>query len=490
MGSAGNKPSRSSVNVTITSNKNDQPVADSVLTLVDNQTSITQSNQGSNQVVAPPQLSTTDENKIVQSGPDVTSKNNKTTNAETVGSDTYGGGVNSNTNAFPNIYYNFKNYSYSSQNLNFKFSTDSLTNDTTSTDRWLCDTDIKVGNCNLIGDAGCLNSVSAYGKYFYELQYNKSISNDSFLQFPSFAPSYTVLVFAIANENTQSDVYKDFEKILNTAQVHKYIQTESSNSSDNVYNFGLESRVLNGKYTNIGKAQFIASSLNSTFYFKEYTSDNVVQPKNGPARGLNAGSNLFTDFKSVGRGSFASSQYTYYDLLPFNLYNLPNNLSNPSTATDVVISKNGSPTNYKNFCMFFVEMRAYVSPTSIYQSSNQVYFETYVNGVLTFQGWAITDKTLSTVTIKNYTVALSNKSVAADPGNKLFLFDYLQGASYNIDEMVGESRNVTLSLVSKYKNILVKNTSDLQISNSNTSLAFPLKTSHPFNKLFLASNSK
>jgi len=86
---------------------------------------------------------------------------------------------------------------------------------------------------------------------------------------------------------------------------------------------------------------------------------------------------------------------------------------------------------------------------------------------------------------------LSNKSATgSDPGNKLFLFDYLYGTSYNIDEMVKESKNTVFSFASKYRNILIKNSSDLQITNSNTSLAFPVKPSHPYLNLFLASKTK
>lgn len=484
---AGNKPIRSPVQVkgSVSTSNDGQVVADNSITLPNDTQQNQNNNLGTNQVTPPDTISPNDPSTQTNPNTSITPK----------GSDTASGGVNSNSASFPNIYFNFKTSSYSSSNLKFKFTTDSLNSDNVSTNTWSGDSDIKTGSANLTGDSGCLTSATAYGKYFYELAYGKSISNNSFLLFPDYSPSYAVLVFAIANTNTSSDVYADFNKILETSIIHKFIQTESDGSTDDVYNFGVSSSVvvINGKRVTLGKAAFTAGSLNSSVYLMNNTDPNNPtrnRSKNGDRSLLNPNSTFYTNSKHFSN-QFVTSGAVFNDLRPFNLYYLPTSLGSPTTATDVVVTKNGSATNYKNFSMFFVEMRSYIAPTSTFANANQLYFETYVNGILTFQAWVLADKALNTSLLKNYTISLSNKSATgSDPGNKLFLFDYLYGTSYNIDEMVKESKNTVFSLASKYRNILIKNSSDLQITNSNTSLAFPVKPSHPYLNLFLASKTK
>jgi hypothetical protein len=473
----------SRVNGSVSVNPNGDVQADNDIAITNNPPPNNGGNAGAN-VNTPPDI-------IPSNGTSNPTNPNITANPQ--GSDTSSGGVNSNSASFPNIYFNFKRNNYSSSNLKFKFTTDSLNSDNISTNTWSGDSEVKAGSANLVGDSGCLTSATAYGKYFYELGYNKSISNNSFLLFPDYSPSYAVLVFALANTSTSGNIYTDFKKILETAIIHKFLQTESDGSADDVYNFGLSSAVVNAQEVTLGKAVFTAGSLNSSVYFNNYsneTTPGVYRGKNGDRSLLNPNSNFYFDSKN-GSNRSVYTDAVFNDLRPFNLYNLPTNLASPTALTDVVVTKNGSSTNYKNFCMFFVEMRSYIAPTSTYANSNQLYFETYVNGILTFQAWVLADKTLNTGAIKNYTISLSNKSATgSDPGNKLFLFDYLYGSSYNINEMQRESRNTVSSLVSRYRNILIKNTSDLQITNSNTSLAFPVKSSHPFLSLFLASKTK
>lgn len=482
---AGNKPIRSSVQVngSVATNSDGQLVADNSISL----TNTTQSNQGSN-------LGTNQNTPTDVLSPNLTTNpNDPNITATPQGSNTSSGGINSNSASFPNIYFNFKKNNYINSNLKFKFTTDSLNSDNVSTNTWSGDSEVKAGSANLVGDSGCLTSATAYGKYFYELGYNKSINNNSFLLFPDYSPSYAVLVFALANVSTSGNIYNDFKKILETAIIHKFIQTESDGSADDIYNFGPSDAIINSQEAVLGKAVFTAGSLNSSIYFNNYTDQNNPtrsRSKNGDRSLINQNSTFYTDSKHVSN-RYVTSGAVFNNLRPFNLYNLPTNLATPTALTDIVITKNSVPTNYKNFCMFFVEMRSYIVPSITVNNANQLYFETYINGILTFQAWVLVDKVLNTAAIKNYTISLSNKSPSAsDPGNKLFLFDYLYGSSYNKDEMQKESRNTIFSLVSKYRNILIKNTSDLQITNSNTSLAFPVKSSHPFSSLFLASKTK
>lgn len=404
------------------------------------------------------------------------------------------GGV-STSNNLPNIYFNFKNFSYNNLSLKFKFSTDSLNSGSSATDTWQCDPSIKAGNANLVGPAGCLTPAYAYGKYFYELAYNTSITNSTFLLTPSFSPSYAVLVFAIANTNTSGSMYQDFANLTKTSNIHKFIAADSTNASNDVFNFNSFKKTISENSTisqqDIVKAIFTGGTLNSSQFISSLPANSFDRYGNkinilsiNPDR-------TFVESYTSGRTTITNAQLNLYDLFPFNSYNLPTDLNNPNDPVDFQITQGGSTVSYKNFSLFFVEMRCYMSPTYPNVHSRQAIFETYVNGILTSSAFINVPKTLDGSTLKNYIISLSNKTMAGvtNPNNKLFLFDYLYATTYNKNEMELQCRNTITSLVSKYRNLLIKSTSDLQIANSSKSLAFPVKFSHPFLNLFLSSKT-
>ena len=97
----------------------------------------------------------------------------------------------------------------------------------------------------------------------------------------------------------------------------------------------------------------------------------------------------------------------------------------------------------------------------------------------------------------NFKISLSNMTniaTSADPNVKLFLFDYLHGVSNSsFSQMKLETRNITESLVYDYRNIILKSTSDIQLSgninNTNTSLGFSPALVHPFLNMFFTKKS-
>ena len=417
------------------------------------------------------------------------------TNAQSQGEAGQAGGVSASNN-LPNIYFNFKNFSYNNLNLKFKFSTDSLNSGSTATNTWQCDPSIKAGNANLVGPAGCLTPAYAYGKYFYELAYNTSITNSTFLLTPSFSPSYAVLVFAIANTNTSGSMYQDFANLTKTSSIHKFIAADSTNAGNDIFNFNSFKKTVSQdgatSQQDIVKAIFTGGTLNSSQFISSLPASTYLDRAGNKINIISINPDqTFSQTVGSARNQPVTAQLNLYDLFPFNGYNLPTDLNNPTAPVDFQITQGGSTVNYKNFCLFFVEMRCYMSQTYLNVNSNQAFFETYVNGILTSSSYLVVDKTLDSSTLKNYIISLSNKTLSGitNPNNKLFLFDYLYASTYNKNEMEIQSRNTVTSLVSKYKNLLIKSTSDLQIADSSKSLAFPVKFSHPFLNLFLSSKT-
>lgn len=460
-----------------------------------------QSQQGSNQLLNSPVYSSHDFNDSVIANGKTTSLAKSNKKIKVIGADTIGGGLASPSANFPNIYFNFKNYSHSGSGLKFKFDTDSIVSDSVSTNKWVCDPSIRSGSSDLIGDSGCLKSAKLYDKYCYELVSNKSISNGTFLLNPSFNPSYAVLVFAIANNSSTTDQKRNFSSLLQTSSIHKFIAANDTNASAQGANF--YSTSLNNSFE--AKAIFTAGTLNSSAYLVDEdigtgpnqgrgskNGDRSEQANQPSPPGKHGAINPGNDFALRGAGrlnEYIAYDTKLYDLFPYNLYYLPTDLSNPTLFQDVQVSQNGTVTNYKNFCLFFVEMRTYISAQTMFVNANQLWFETYVNGIPTFKTWRLVNKLINTEDLQNYILTLYNKNFTGGaPNNKLFLFDYLYGEANNISEMTFESRQTIMSLVSKYRNIMVKNTSDLQISNSSKSLFFPTFSSHPFTDIYLSAN--
>jgi hypothetical protein len=192
-----------------------------------------------------------------------------------------------------------------------------------------------------------------------------------------------------------------------------------------------------------------------------------------------------------------------YNNIPFaNISSFKNNISSP--ATDVPFVLNTIPganppgtvvsTNLNTFSLYFVEMFSGI--TGVDKDNNILTLQTFVNGMLTYDGSMKLKKTIPIESFGTFKIILSNLygGYNTDANVKLFLFDYLHGVSNSsFSQMKLETRNITESLVYDYRNIILKSTSDIQLSgninNVSTSLGFSPALVHPFLNMFFTKKS-
>ena len=126
--------------------------------------------------------------------------------------------------------------------------------------------------------------------------------------------------------------------------------------------------------------------------------------------------------------------------------------------------------------------------TDVDKDNNILTLQTFVNGMLTYNGSMKLKKTTPINSFGTFKISLSNicGGFFSDPDVKLFLFDYLHGISNSsFSQMKLETRNITESLVYDYRNIILKSTSDIQLcSSDNKSLGFSPALAHPFLNMF------
>jgi hypothetical protein len=333
--------------------------------------------------------------------------------------------------------------------------------------------------------ANSLQCVSAYGLKFYKLLSNKSIVNASYAMSPTTYPTYTIFVFALATINgSLTDL---FAGNPSTNSVHKFVKS---------------SYLPNNKFINFGKSltdgvarfNFNASTLNDPAYLLNINPRSQLEfyalsPNNETPNFFDAKN--FPSWLMATSAKYCNAKYE--DCKMFNLYNLPTSLSATNTPVSVDIN-NGSISSYKVFSLFFVEMYTYmdgtVGNTNQYVGSQNYPFynlkyETLINGVPAFSANMAYDQKVTLPSSANYNISLSNNHYSTGGSRAdMFLFDYLQGGGRTVTEMKNNSKKVIESLAFKYRNLLLKSTTDLQITNSTSSLAFPPDLSHPFTNFY------
>jgi hypothetical protein len=67
----------------------------------------------------------------------------------------------------------------------------------------------------------------------------------------------------------------------------------------------------------------------------------------------------------------------------------------------------------------------------------------------------------------------------------MFLFDYSYGLAQTPSEMYQKSYSLVESIAYDIKGFLVKNSSNLQLTNSTSSLRVPIADRHPYVNMFL-----
>ena len=467
----------------------DNILAGTTVTISPPESAITSQNQGNN-VSASGNTSTggTQQNAAPNAGAD--------TRVTPLGPSATAGSITikkSGTQNLPNIFFNFRQKTFpNTQNLLFKFETSNLDSgdfDGSKQSTWAANAIISP-NVSLINTTdNPLSVVEAYGKYFYQLDRNRSITNTITLPIKT-SPSYTVLVYAVGKASGTTD-------IINEANaVHSFYDSTNADKSQN-YNIGAITTVKqNQVYLYSPTASFIGNTLNSQVY-----SDNNTNARSDYENFINIRNDLFyfrgkySNLNPYGTFITASKSVVRYNNIPFtNISSFKNNISSPATAVPFVLNTipGANPpgtvvsTNLDTFSLYFVEMFSGI--TSVDKDNDILTLQTFVNGMLTYDGSMKLKKTTPINSFGTFKISLSNiyGGYNNDPNVKLFLFDYLHGISNSsFSQMKLETRNITESLVYDYRNIILKSTSDIQLcSSDNKSLGFSPALAHPFLNMF------
>lgn len=468
--------------------------AGTIVTILPESVTTTLSNQGNN-ISAPGNASVGGTKQTVEQNA------GSITRAKSLGAPANAGPIaqiESNTEKLPNIFFNFRQKTFpNTQNLLFKFETSNLAGANftgTKLSTWTANTIISP-NISLIDTTNNpLSVVEAYGKYFYQLDRGRSITNTITLPIKT-NPCYTVLVYAVGKASGTTD-------IINQANaVHSFYDSTNQLQTQN-FNIGAVTTIVKGPNTVTARiykptASFIGNTLNSQYYSANNTDartnyDNFINiraPNFYYPSGNDMQNDTFLSFKKLAK----SSQQTY-NIIPFaNISSFKNDISSPTTAVPFVLNtKNpGFPSTivpiYLNtFSLYFVEMFSAITDAD--KDNNILTLQTFVNGMLTYDGSMKLKKTLPINTSGTFKISLSNicAGFTVDSDVKLFLFDYLHGvSSSSFSQMKLETRNITESLVYDYKNIILKSTSDIQLcSSDNKSLGFSPALAHPFLNMF------
>lgn len=447
--------------------------AATTITIPSSQADTSLSNQGSNIVNNPNQTLT-----INAPTQDAGAK----TTAVIVGTPANGGVFTTkNTKNLPNVFFNFRSKTVTdTSDLLFKFETSKLTvADFTGTklSTWNANSDIRP---NISLNAKDVNSpytsgnflsvVKAYDKYFYQLDRYKKISNVINLPVKT-NPSYTIFVFGVGKQSVSNN-----ESVVTGVNLlHTFCDNNNPNSTLNNENIGYIITSSNNKYTFTPTASFVGNALNSNKY-----SDGDARTE------YNNYINIYNDeFSNKGRGYFTSvKQITPQKYSPLGFSNIA---QTPFVLNTKDVSGNAVNINLNHFSLHFVEMFSYIDSSN--QNYNTLKLQTFVNGLLTYDGGMQLKKTIPIDSFADFKIQLSNNFYGynADGNVKLFLFDYLHGVSNSsVITMKQKSRNIVESLAYDYRNIILKSTTDIQLSNSstNTSLSFKPVLIHPFLRLF------
>jgi hypothetical protein len=82
-----------------------------------------------------------------------------------------------------------------------------------------------------------------------------------------------------------------------------------------------------------------------------------------------------------------------------------------------------------------------------------------------------------------------NISIGNNPATnnvRMFLFDYLYGTSRDVLSLNQDRNLIIESLAYNNRNVLLKSSTDLQMTNATSSLGFPAFLSHPFLNMYFS----
>lgn len=384
--------------------------------------------------------------------------------------------------SLPNIYFNIRKNSFSDQGLYFRFKTSDIAGaagDTTNT--WSSNSSLLSG-LSLTGDSGCLKVTEAYGQKFYELLPTKSISKSGFSFNLPRNPTYAFLVYALANTSITKTLYKD------SNQVHKF--QASSDATNTIYNnsYTAESGARFGGGPEQNYSVFSLSPLLSKQFISEYQQRNGLET-------INIDSLYFSDsFSQWSKNTIVASGTNNINQPPqfisnkiFNLCNTPNSLTSPKASNTPFIINQGSNISLSTFSLFFVEMYSYITLPQLDQQNanyNILNVFTRINGSPSYNTKILIKPDIDFSQTISCNISIGNNP--ATNGVKMFLFDYLYGTSRDVLSL-NQDRNLILeSLAYNNRNVLLKSSTDLQMTNATSSLGFPAFLSHPFLNMYFS----
>jgi hypothetical protein len=481
-------------------NISDNDITGDVAVFIPETSTLTNSNNntataGNNSAQLPPKLTTTSALDAVSTSNTVSSTGGSTLQFVTVGDTATGGSFTPiKQGELPTVYFNFKENAFYDGDLIFRFKTNNLTStdftgSTIST--WNSDSTIRSG-LTLTG-TNKLKVVKAYDKYFYELSGNSEITNSAINLPVKTNPSYTILVFALgANNLSDNDDYLTiFDMFNRTNVIHKFVHnyTGSSyfNPASEILNIGKQLSGYNLRGSNPNQnyfGNFVGGTLNSFKYLQTNGNLYTNYVWNNPT-------DLFWDnFATYSNRMPDSVKYNSFNA--FNIRNLRNDITNPTAVQDFQLYTHPSNpvTNMQMFSLFFVEMFTYITDDAVGSNYVTLNFETYINGQKTFAGKQYMNNAITIDNTNNYLITLSNKNNASSATtSRMFLFDYMHGSATSISNMRTNSKKIIESLCYDYKNIFLKKTTDLQISDGKKSLLFAPKIPHPYLNMYFTSAS-
>lgn len=451
---------------------------------------------------------TTSVESVVQgAGGQTSSQANQTVQVVETGTAASAGKFNF-TSYTPNIFLNLRRHTFTGNNLIFRLRTDNLTGsagDVSST--W---TDNSGSSSMVLTSNSATNDlkiVTSNGLKFYELTREKKIKQ-AFAITPVKSPSYTILVFALAKDVGPSLIsYTStyYEMLAQVNAIHKFVESSSVTSgwvdsgfNQKFYNFSPQNynaRIFSTTDPLIVKSVFAGSYLNNPSFFARSSNE---------ANGFNISEpSFYWDFndwaeKSKARYYFTGERSTsvsvetlsgaFRNTKIFNLGSTSNSLDAATTATPVSVYNGSTTVTYDAFSMFFVEMFAYFNgKVGSYQNKpyEELVFETRINGQLTFSTIVPFNPASNLSTKKTYNIAIGNESVQSNNDTvPMYLFDYLHGSAFDESSMRKTSKQIIESLAYTYRNLFIKSSSDLQITNSSNAILFPLNISHPFMNVY------
>jgi len=417
-----------------------------------------------------------------------------------------------NTKNLPNVFFNFRKKTFTNyKDLLFKFETSNLVDadfDGVKKPTWIGNTNVSsISLTDAVNNP--LSVVKAYGKYFYQLDRTRNISNIVTLPIKT-NPSYTIFVFGVG---TQTVGQNNDDRLSRVNVLHTFCDNDNPKANSKNYNIGqiqaLSSGIVGGsgnkqpRYSSKPTASFVGNTLNSVKYtpnsYPKNEYDNFINIYNvnfsstlDESDGLSSFQNNFQEFLTY--SSFGENKYNplcYSNVnktIPYSNFVL-----NTKTVLNVPVNLN---LNY--FSLHFVEMFSYIEGSIRITDNdyNILRLQTFINGFLTYDGRTFLRKNIPIESSGTFKIKLSNDYISSKAGGvsytdtKLFLFDYMHGISNSsVSTMKQTSRNIVESLLYDYRNIILKSTTDIQLSNSTsalpiTSTSFPPTLIHPFLKMF------